>query len=84
MQVGSQVTWSSFEVTPALSQALDHVTSRVPSNPKHSVMLYGVVVEVTDILRGSKVVQVSGWPMDSKDLDITLKLPPNILCDQPL
>lgn len=76
IQLGSQATWSSFEVSPALSQALDHVSSRVPSNLNHSMMLYGMVVEETDILRGSKVVQVSGRPMDSEGLDTTLNLPP--------
>ncbi|KAK4828141.1 hypothetical protein QYF61_023939 [Mycteria americana] len=53
-QLGSQETWSSVEVSPALSQALDHVTSRIPSNLNHSVMLYGMAVEQTDVLRGCK------------------------------
>lgn len=40
------------------------------------MMLYGMVVEETDILRESKVVQVSGRPVDSEGLDTTLNLPP--------
>lgn len=38
-QLGSKATWLRFEVNPALSQALEYVTSRVPSNLNHSVML---------------------------------------------
>lgn len=64
-QLGSQATWSSFEVSPALSQALDNVMSMVHSNLNHSVMLYGMVVEETDVLRACKVVQVARKPMDS-------------------
>lgn len=39
MQLGSQATRSRFEANPALSQELVHVTSRVPSNLNHFVML---------------------------------------------